>query len=75
MRLLQNHKTKLSYEQQHDKTDKMTCAPSKDLDQPGHLPSLTTESSLYALWIAKHQSLLPAESEDSDQTGQMPRLI
>ena len=25
---------------QHVKTNKMTCAPSKDSDQPGHLPSL-----------------------------------
>ena len=24
----------------HDKTNKMACAPSKDSDQPGHLPSL-----------------------------------
>ena len=24
----------------HDKTNKMTCVPSKDSDQPGHLPSL-----------------------------------
>ena len=24
----------------HDKTNKMTCAPSEDSDQPGHLPSL-----------------------------------
>ena len=27
-------------ELQHDKTNKMTCAPSKDSDQPGHLHSL-----------------------------------
>ena len=24
----------------HDETNKMTCAPSEDSDQPGHLPSL-----------------------------------
>ena len=24
----------------HDKTNKMSCAPSEDSDQPGHLPSL-----------------------------------
>ena len=24
----------------HDKTNKMTCAPSEDSDQPGHSPSL-----------------------------------
>ena len=28
------------YEPQHDKTNKMACAPSKDSDQPGHSPSL-----------------------------------
>ena len=27
-------------ERQHDKTNKMTCAPSEDSDQPGLLPSL-----------------------------------
>ena len=28
------------HEPQHDKTNKMTCAPSEDSDQPGHPPSL-----------------------------------
>ena len=28
------------YEPPHDKTNKMACAPSKDSDQPEHLPSL-----------------------------------
>ena len=27
-------------ERQHDKTNKITCAPSEDSDQPGHPPSL-----------------------------------
>ena len=31
---------KLPNEPPHDKTNKMTCAPSEDSDQPGHLPSL-----------------------------------
>ena len=31
-----------SFEPQHDKTNKMTCVPSKDSDQPGHPPSLIT---------------------------------
>ena len=30
----------VSIEPLHDKTNKMTCAPSEDSDQPGHLPSL-----------------------------------
>ena len=31
---------KQKYELQHDKTNKMTCLPCKDSDQPGHPPSL-----------------------------------
>ena len=34
-----------------------------------------SESSLCAQWVAKHPSFLYADSEDSDQTGRMPRLI
>ena len=33
------------------------------------------KSSLCAQWVAKDQRFLHAGSEDSDQTGQMPRLI
>ena len=33
------------------------------------------ESSLCAQWVAKDPSILHADSEDSDQTGRMPRLI
>ena len=29
-----------TYEPEHYKSNKMTCAPSEDSDQPGHLPSL-----------------------------------
>ena len=32
------------------------------------------ESSLCAQWVAKDPSFLHADSEDSDQTGRMPRL-
>ena len=35
----------------HDKTNKMTCAPSKDSDQPGHLPSLIR---VFTVHIKKH---------------------
>ena len=31
---------KVSFEPVHEKTNKMTCAPSEDSDEPGHLPSL-----------------------------------
>ena len=34
-----------------------------------------SESSLCAQWAAKDPSFLHADSEDSDQTGRMPRLI
>ena len=33
------------------------------------------QSSLCAQWVAKDPSFLYADSEDSDQTGRMPRLI
>ena len=69
-RILQN-----IYEPPHDKTNKMACAPSEDSDQPGHPPNLITESSLCAQWVAKNVSFLHADSENSDQTGRMPRLI
>ena len=49
------------------------CAPSEDSDQPGHPPSLG--SSLCAQWVAKEQCFLHADSEDSDQTGPISRLI
>ena len=52
----------------HDKTNKMACAPSEDSGQSGH-------SSLSAQWVAKDPSFIHADSEDSDQTGRMPRLI
>ena len=34
-----------------------------------------SESSLCAQWVGKDPSFLHADSEDSDQTGRMPRLI
>ena len=53
----------------HDKTNKMKCVPSEDSDQPGHqsLPSAWRNTgSLDTHW---------GHSEDSNQTGQMHRLI
>ena len=55
------------FEPPHDKTNKMACAPSEDSDQPGN--------PLCAQLVAKDPSFLHADSEDSDQTGRMPRLI
>ena len=62
-----------NYEPLHDKTNNVAVRPAKT-DQPGHPPSLI-RSSLSA-WrklgsLATHW----AHSEDSDQTGWMPRLI
>ena len=51
------------YEPRYDKTNKMSVHP------------VWSESSLCAQWVAKDQSFLHADSEDSDQTGRMPRLI
>ena len=34
------HYQVIIYELEHNKTNKMICAPSNDLDQFGHLPSL-----------------------------------
>ena len=59
----------------HDKTSKMTCAPSEDSDQLGHPPPVWSKSSLCIKWIAKDQNLLQAENQDADQTAQMHKLI
>ena len=54
------------------KSTKLPVRPVKT--QPWHLPSLI-KPSLCAKWKAKDSMLLHADSEDSDQTVQMPRLI
>ena len=56
----------------HDKTNKMTNRPAKTQISLGPVWS---ESSLCAQWVAKNSSFLHADSEDSEQTGRMPRLI
>ena len=60
--------TFVTSEAPHDKSNKMTCAPSEDSDQPGHPPSLI-RVSLCALWIAKDRSDLHADGEDFDSLG------
>ena len=57
-----------------DTTNKMTCAPSQDSDQPWHPPSLII-ALMSTQWIAKDPRFLHGDREDSDQTVQMPRLI
>ena len=57
------------FEPHHDKTNKITFAPIKDSDQSGHQPSLISAFAVCSM------SILHADSEGSDQTGRMPRLI
>ena len=62
------------FEPPHDKTSKMSVRPAKtqiNLD----IRPVWSESSLCAPWVAKDPSFLHADSEASDQTGRMPRLI
>ena len=59
---------------EHEKYNKMACAPNEDSDQPGHPPCLIKVFDC-AHWEAEYPSFLHADSEDSDQTGRMPRLI
>ena len=58
---------KKTNEPSHDKTNKMACVPSEDSDQRGH--------PLCAQRVAKDPMILHADSEDSDQTARMRRLI
>ena len=64
----------LTLEPPHDKTNKVAVCPAKTQINLGIRP-VWSESSLSAQWVAKDPSFLHADSEDSDQTGQMPRLI
>ena len=61
-------------EPRHDKTNKMSVRPAKTQISLGIRP-VWSESSLCAQWVAKDPRFLHADSEDSDQTGRMPRLI
>ena len=58
----------------HVKTKKVAVRPAKTQISLGIRP-VRSESSLCAQWVAKDSSFLHADSEDSDQTGRMPRLI
>ena len=60
----------------HDmtKTNKMSVHPAKTQISLG-IRQVGSESSLCAQWVAKDPSFLHADSEDSDQTERMPRLI
>ena len=62
------------YEPPYDKTSKMTARPAKTQISLG-IHTVWSEPSLCAQWVAKDKRFLHADSEDSDQTGWMPRLI
>ena len=61
-------------EPQHDKTNKITCAPSEDSEQPGNPPSLIR---VFVVGLENIGSLVIhwAPSKGFGQTGWMPRLI
>ena len=61
-------------EPRHVKTNKMAVRPAKTQISRG-IRTVWPESSLCAQWVDKEPSFLHADSEDSDQTGRMPRLI
>ena len=56
-----------------DKTNNVAVGPTKTQISLGICP-VRSESSLCAEWVAKGPSFLHTDSEDSDQTGRMPRL-
>ena len=72
----QNHTIKLLsiYEPPCDETNNVVVHPVKTQISLGIRP-VWSEPSLCAQWVAKGPSFHHADSEDSDQTGQMPRLI
>ena len=61
-------------ELRYDKTNKMSVRPAKTQISLGIRP-VWSESSLCIQWVAKDPSFFHVDSEDSDQTGRMPRLI
>ena len=58
----------------HDKTNKLNECQSKTQINLSIHPDLP-KSSLYAYGVAKDPSFLHADSDDSDQTGRLPRLM
>ena len=74
----QSYQTKLgkitTVEPPPDKTSKMTVRPAKTQISLG-IYQVWSEFSLCAQRVAKDPSFLHADSEDSDQTEWMPRLI
>ena len=61
-------------EARHDTPNKVSVGPAKTQISLGIRP-VWSASSLCTQWVAKDPSFLHADSEDSDQTGRMPRMI
>ena len=70
-----------TYESPRDKPNKWWRNPTKWHVRPAKtqislgIRPVWSESSLCAQWVAKGPRFLHADSEDTDQTGRMPRLI
>ena len=64
----------IKFEPPHDKTNKMAVRPAKTQMSLGSRP-VWSESSQCAQWVVEDPVFLHADSEDSDQTGWMPRLL
>ena len=62
------------FEPPHDKTNKVAMHTTKIQISLGIRP-VWSEPSLCVQWVAYDPTFLRADSEDSDQTGRMPRLI
>ena len=62
------------FEPPHDKTNKVPVRSAKTQISLGIRP-VWSESSLCAQWVAKDPNFLHTDSEESDKTGRMPRLI
>ena len=66
--------TGYEYKPLQEKTNKLTFAPSEDSDQSGHPLSLIRFLTVRMKNLGSSATHL-AHSEDSDQTGRIPRLI
>ena len=64
----------LPHEPRHDKTNKMSVCLAKTQISLGIRP-VWSEYSLCAQWVGKDPRFLHLDSEDSDPTGRIPRLI
>ena len=62
------------FEPRHEKTNKWTMGPAKTQISLGVRP-VWSESLLCAQWVVKDPNFLHVDSEVSDQTRRMPRLI